>query len=296
VSTIEIDHASKHFGHVHAVNDLSFSVDAGRVTGFLGPNGAGKSTTLRMLLGLIRADAGSATFAGRRYDELEHPSAQVGAVLENASFHPGRSGRNHLRVLAAAGEHPETRVDEVLALVGLSDAGDRRVKGYSMGMRQRLAIAAALLGDPEVLILDEPTNGLDPPGIRWVRDLLRSQAGRGRAVLVSSHLLSEVAQSVDDVVVISHGVLKASGPLEQVLGSPEGPVTRVRAVDPERLATLLGDRGAAAEADGAGALTVRTTPDVVGDVAAEHGIALRELVPVSRSLEEAFFALTGEEG
>jgi ABC-2 type transport system ATP-binding protein len=296
VSTIEIDHASKHFGHVHAVNDLSFSVDAGRVTGFLGPNGAGKSTTLRMLLGLIRADAGSATFAGRRYDELEHPSAQVGAVLENASFHPGRSGRNHLRVLAAAGKHPETRVDEVLDLVGLSDAGDRRVKGYSMGMRQRLAIAAALLGDPEVLILDEPTNGLDPPGIRWVRDLLRSQAGRGRAVLVSSHLLSEVAQSVDDVVVISHGVLKASGPLEQVLGSPEGPVTRVRAVDPDRLATLLGDRGAAAEADGAGALTVRTTPDVVGDVAAEHGIALRELVPVSRSLEEAFFALTGEEG
>ena len=296
MSTIEINGASKHFGHVHAVNDLSFNVDAGRVTGFLGPNGAGKSTTLRILLGLIHADGGSATFAGRRYEELEHPSAQVGAVLENASFHPGRSGRNHLRVLASAGRHPEDRVDEVLALVGLSDAADRRVSGYSMGMRQRLAIAAALLGDPEVLILDEPTNGLDPPGIRWVRDLLRSQAGRGRAVLVSSHLLSEVAQSVDDVVVISHGVLKANGPLEQVLGSPEGPVTRVRAADQERLAALLNERGAAAEPDGAGALTVRTTPDVVGDVAAEHAIPLRELVPVSRSLEEAFFALTGEEG
>jgi len=191
MSTIEITGVSKHFGHVHAVNDLSFTVDAGRVTGFLGPNGAGKSTTIRTLLGLIRADSGSATFAGRRYEELEHPSAQVGAVLENASFHPGRSGRNHLRVLAAAGRHPERRVDQVLSLVGLSDAADRRVKGYSMGMRQRLAIAAALLGDPEVLILDEPTNGLDPPGIRWVRDLLRSEAGRGRAVLVSSHLLSE---------------------------------------------------------------------------------------------------------
>jgi ABC-2 type transport system ATP-binding protein len=296
MSTIEIDGASKHFGKVHAVNDLSFTVDSGRVTGFLGPNGAGKSTTLRILLGLIRADGGSATFAGRRYEELEHPSRQVGAVLENASFHPGRSGRNHLRTLAAAGEHPESRVDEVLELVGLTGAENRRVKGYSMGMRQRLAIAAALLGDPEVLILDEPTNGLDPPGIRWVRDLLRTQAAHGRAVLVSSHLLSEVAQSVDDVVVISHGVLKADGPLEHVLGSPEGPVTRVRAVDPERLAKLLDERGAAAEPDGSGALTVKSTPDVVGDVAAEHGIALRELVPVSRSLEEAFFALTGEEG
>jgi ABC-2 type transport system ATP-binding protein len=296
LSTIEIDSVAKHFGKVQAVRDLSFTVDAGRVTGFLGPNGAGKSTTLRMLLGLIRADAGTATFAGRRYEELPHPSAQVGAVLENASFHPGRSGRNHLRVLATAGEHPAERVDEVLERVQLSGAADRRVKGYSMGMRQRLAIAAALLGDPEVLILDEPTNGLDPPGIRWVRDLLRSEAGRGRAVLVSSHLLSEVAQSVDDVVVISHGLLRANGPLERVLGSPEGPVTRVRAADPDRLAALLTERDAAVEPDGAGALLVRGAPELVGDVAAEHGVALRELVPVSRSLEEAFFALTGEEG
>jgi len=207
-------------------------------------------------------------------------------VLENASFHPGRSGRNHLRVLAAAGRHPEGRVEEVLALVGLSDAADRRVKGYSMGMRQRLAIAAALLGDPEVLILDEPTNGLDPPGIRWVRDLLRSgsEAGRGRAVLVSSHLLSEVAQSVDDVVVISHGVLKANEPLQQVLGSPEGPVTRVRAADLDRLAALLTERGVSAESDGAGALTVRATPDVVGVLVAGFAVepalvALVALVP-----------------
>jgi ABC-2 type transport system ATP-binding protein len=296
LSTIEIDSVSKHFGKVQAVRDLSFTVESGRVTGFLGPNGAGKSTTLRVLLGLIHPDGGSATFAGRTYEELEHPSRQVGAVLENASFHPGRSGRNHLRVLAAAGEHPERRVDEVLELVGLSDAGDRRVKGYSMGMRQRLAIAAALLGDPEVLILDEPTNGLDPPGIRWVRDLLRSEARRGRAVLVSSHLLSEVAQSVDDIVVISHGTLRASGTLESVLGSTaEGPTTRVRAADNERLAALLSERDVEFRDDGAGALLVGGGPDRVADIAAENGIALRELTAVSRSLEEAFFQLTGEE-
>ena len=210
-SAIEISGVSKRFGRVRAVENLSFDVGAGRVTGFLGPNGAGKSTTLRMLLGLIRADAGTATFAGRRYAELPHPSAQVGAVLEHASFHPGRSGRDHLRVLAAAGQHPAARVDTVLAQVGLSDAADRRVKGYSMGMRQRLAIAAALLGDPEVLILDEPVNGLDPPGIRWIRGLLRAEAARGRAVLVSSHLLSEVAQSVDDVVVISQACCVRAG-------------------------------------------------------------------------------------
>jgi ABC-2 type transport system ATP-binding protein len=295
MGAIEINGVSKRFGKVRAVEDLSFTVDAGRVTGFLGPNGAGKSTTLRMLLGLIRADAGTATFAGRRYEELEHPSAQVGAVLEHASFHPGRSGRDHLRVLAAAGRHPAARVGEVLALVGLSDAADRRVKGYSMGMRQRLAIAAALLGDPEVLILDEPVNGLDPPGIRWIRDLLRSEAGRGRAVLVSSHLLSEVAQSVDDVVVIAHGVLRANGPLASVLGSPEGAITRVRAADPGRLAGLLRDQGAAVERVDSGALLVRGAPEVVGTVAAEHRVVLVELVAVSRSLEEAFFELTGDE-
>ena len=183
-------------------------------------------------------------------------------MLENASFHPGRNGRNHLRMLAVAGEHPESRVDEVLEQVELSGAADRRVKGYSMGMRQRLAIAAALLGDPEVLILDEPTNGLDPPGIRWVRDLLRAEARRGRAVLVSSHLLSEVAQSVDDVVVISHGTLRANGTLESVLGSSaEGASTRVRAADNERLAALLSERGVEYRDDGAGALLVSGGPD-----------------------------------
>ena len=178
-------------------------------------------------------------------------------MLEHASFHPGRSGRNHLRVLAAAGRHPDGRVDEVLDQVELTGAADRRVKGYSMGMRQRLAIAAALLGDPEVLILDEPTNGLDPPGIRWVRGLLREQAARGRAVLVSSHLLSEVAQSVDDVVVIAHGVLRGSGPLDQVLGSEDGALTRVRARDAERLGELLRAQDVPVEPDGPGGLLVR---------------------------------------
>jgi ABC-2 type transport system ATP-binding protein len=293
MAAIEFEGLSKRFRNVQAVSELSFAVDAGRVTGFLGPNGAGKSTTLRMLLGLIHPNAGTATFQGVTYEKLAHPSAQVGAVLEEASFHPGRTGRNHLRVLAAAGSHPAARVDAVLEQVGLAAAADRRVKGYSMGMRQRLAIAAALLGEPEVLILDEPTHGLDPPGIRWMRDLVRAEAARGRAVLISSHLLSEVAQSVDDVVVISRGRLRGSGPLESVLGGTDGPVTRVRAGDGERLAILLREGGHAVDADGAGALLVRgTSPEAVGAVAAEHGVALSELVAVSRSLEEAFFEMT----
>ena len=296
MAAIEIQDVSKSFGKVRAVSDLSFSVEAGRVTGFLGPNGAGKSTTLRVLLGLVHADTGVATFGGRRYGELPHPSAHVGAVLEDASFHPGRNGRNHLRVLAAAGRHDPGRVDEVLEVVGLTDAAGRRVKGYSMGMRQRLAIAAALLGDPDVLILDEPVNGLDPPGIRWIRDMLRSEAARGRAVLVSSHLLSEVAQSVDDVVVISHGVMRASGTLESVLGSPDGPVTRVRTARGEQLLDALRAAGLTVEADGANTLIVRgSPPEAVGEIANDRRIALTELVAVSRSLEDAFFDITGGE-
>ena len=297
VPPIDIKGLSKRFGAVQAVSDLSFRVEPGRVIGFLGPNGAGKSTTLRMLLGLVRKDAGEASFGGLAYEDLPHPSSQVGAVLEDASFHPGRSGRNHLRVLAAAGGHPRTRVDDVLEQVGIADAADRRVKGYSMGMRQRLAIAAALLGDPDVLILDEPANGLDPPGIRWMRDLLRYQAGRGRAVLVSSHLLSEVAQSVDDVVIISHGKLRASGPLEEVLGSADGAVTRVRSADDERLAAALREAGMVVDLQASGALIARGTPAAeVGQVAAAQGIALTELVAVSRSLEDAFFELTEAPG
>jgi ABC-2 type transport system ATP-binding protein len=293
VSAVEIREISKRFGKVQAVAGLSFEVSAGRVTGFLGPNGAGKSTTLRMLLGLVHADGGTATFGGRLYGDLEDPSAEVGAVLEDASFHPGRSGRNHLRILAAAGGHPAPRVNQVLEEVGLTGAANRRVRGYSMGMRQRLAIAAALLGDPDVLILDEPANGLDPPGIRWIRGLLREQAGRGRAVLVSSHLLSEVAQSVDDVVVISHGTLRASGTLESVLGSPEGPVTRVRSEDDGKLASALERAGMSVTRGPSGELNVSGVgTEAVGRVANDERIALVELTPVSRSLEEAFFELT----
>jgi ABC-2 type transport system ATP-binding protein len=296
MAAVEINGISKHFGSVQAVSDLSFEVDGGRVTGFLGPNGAGKSTTLRILLGLVHADGGTAEFHGHRFEQLPEPSAEVGAVLEDASFHPGRSGRNHLRILAAAGGHPSSRVDEVLDHVGLGGAGNRRVKGYSMGMRQRLAIAAALLGDPEVLILDEPTNGLDPPGIRWMRDLLRSEAARGRAVLVSSHLLSEVSQSVDDIVVISQGKLRASGPLQQVLGQAQGGVTRVRAGDLDALGKALSAAGLESQPDDSGALLVRgAEPEDVGIAANDHHVPLSELTSVGPSLEDVFFELTGEE-
>jgi ABC-2 type transport system ATP-binding protein len=296
MAPVEIRGLSKRFRTVLAVDDLSFDIEAGRVTGFLGPNGAGKSTTLRALLGLVHPNAGTATFDGRRYDELDRPSATVGAVLEDASFHPGRTGRNHLRVLAVTGQHPPERVDVVLEAVGLTAAADRPVKGYSMGMRQRLAIAAALLGDPEVLILDEPTNGLDPPGIAWMRGMLREQASRGRAVLVSSHLLAEVAQSVDDVVVIAKGRMRGQGTLEQVLGGDEGPATEVRSQDDTRLANALQAAGHSVTRLPAGGLIVPgVAPQEVGVVAHDAGVYLVGLGQQTRSLEQAFFALTGEE-
>ena len=217
-------------------------------------------------------------------------------MLEDASFHPGRTGRNHLRVLAVTGRHPPERVDVVLESVGLTAAADRRVKGYSMGMRQRLAIASALLGDPEVLILDEPTNGLDPPGIAWMRGMLREQAGRGRAVLISSHLLAEVAQSVDDVVVIANGQMRGHGTLEQVLGGDEGPATEVHSQDDQRLARALKAAGHAVTPLSAGGLIVPgVSPTQVGVVAQDNGVYLVGLGQQSRSLEQAFFALTGGE-
>jgi ABC-2 type transport system ATP-binding protein len=293
VAPVEFRDLSKRFGHFAAVDELSFDIEAGRVTGFLGPNGAGKSTTLRALLGLVRPSSGSATFDGQRYDQLKRPAACVGAVLEDASFHPGRSARNHLRILAATGGHPAGRVDEALSAVGLEDAADRRVKGYSMGMRQRLAIAAALLGDPQVLILDEPTNGLDPPGISWLRGLLREQADQGRAVLVSSHVLAEVAQTVDDVVVIAGGQLRAQGTLEQVLGGDAGPATEVRAQDPLRLSGALERRGHRVERDGDVLHVVGATPAQVGEIAGHEQVAVLGLAPRVRSLEEAFLTLTG---
>ena len=293
MAPVEVRDLSKRFGGFAAVKQLSFDIRPGRVTGFLGPNGAGKSTTLRALLGLVRPSSGSATFDGQRYDELERPGTRVGAVLEDASFHPGRSARNHLRVVAATGGHPARRVDEVLAAVDLTAAADRRVKGYSMGMRQRLAIAAALLGDPQVLILDEPTNGLDPPGITWLRGLLREQAAGGRAVLVSSHVLAEVAQSVDDVVVIADGELRAQGTLDDVLGGDDGPATEVRAQDPVRLTGALERRGHRVQRAGDVLHVTGATPEQVGEIAIHERVAVLGLAPRVRSLEDAFLTLTG---
>jgi ABC-2 type transport system ATP-binding protein len=216
-SIVSVRGLTKRFGDVTAVRDLSFDVEAGTVTGFLGPNGAGKTTTLRLLLGLARPTSGDALVFGHRYAELDHPAARVGAVLEAADVHPGRTARDHLRVLAAAARVSSSRVAEVLALVDLEDAADRRVAGYSLGMRQRLALAAALLGAPELLILDEPSNGLDPEGIHWLHDFLIGFAANGGTVLISSHHLAEIAQTVDRVVVIEHGSLVAQCPLEDLM-------------------------------------------------------------------------------
>ena len=218
---IQVTGLRKRFGRVLAVEDVSFTVGYGRITGFLGPNGAGKTTTLRMLLGLIRPDAGTAAITGTIYPKLASPAQTVGALLD-AAAHPGRSGRDHLRVLAAAAGLPEDRAGQLLARVGLQHAARQRVGGYSLGMRQRLALAAALLGDPAVLVLDEPANGLDPQGIRWLRDLLRSLAAEGRAVLVSSHILAEVTQTTDDVVIIHHGRTVTQAPLPDLLATRPG--------------------------------------------------------------------------
>ena len=209
---------TKRFGDVTAVDGLTFSLRPGTVTGFVGPNGAGKTTTLRLLLGLAEPTTGQALVFGQRYRELENPALSVGAVLESNDFHPGRSGRDHLRVLARAAEIPDARVDELLALVGLEATAGRRVKGYSLGMRQRLGLATALLGDPALLVLDEPANGLDPAGVRWLRSLLRGFAERGGTVLVSSHVLAEIAQTVDQVVIIDRGRLVVAAPLAELAG------------------------------------------------------------------------------
>jgi ABC-2 type transport system ATP-binding protein len=292
---IEVDDLTKRFGATLAVDDLSFSVEPGRITGFLGPNGAGKSTTMRAILGLVRPTAGRTAVLGRPYSELEDPVRRVGVLLETFDAHPGRTGRNHLRVLALAGGIPRSRVDEVLALVDMSTAARRRVKGYSLGMRQRLGLAAALLGDPEVLVLDEPANGLDPQGIRWLRDFLRSLATEGRTILVSSHVLSEVAQTVDDVVIIHRGSLVRQAAMAEVEAMAAG-ATSVRSPDAERLAHLLGEASLEAHVVGDGRLAVNAAPERVGEIAAVHGVVLHELVVERASLEEVFLELTGEPG
>jgi ABC-2 type transport system ATP-binding protein len=289
---IEVEHLTKRFRRATAVDDLSFRVPRGRITGFLGPNGAGKTTTLRVLLGLALPTSGRASVAGRRYRELEAPLKTVGAVLEASNYHPARTGRNHLRVLAAAAGIAHARVDQVLAEVELSDAARRRVGAYSLGMRQRLSVAAALLGEPELLVLDEPANGLDPEGIRWLRNFLRSFAEGGGTVFVSSHVLAEVSQLADEVVIIHRGKLVAHQPVVELIAQAAG-ATRVRSPRAAALLERLQAAGIDAEADG-DRLAVHAPPERVGDLAAEAGIPLHELVADTGSLEEAFLELTAE--
>jgi ABC-2 type transport system ATP-binding protein len=283
---------TKRYGAVTAVDDLSFTVRAGAVTGFLGPNGAGKTTTLRMVLGLARPTAGSATILGRTFTALPDPARSVGANLEICGMHPGRSGRNHLRALTAIAGLPRARADEVLDLVEMRSAANRRAGGYSTGMRQRLGLAAALLGDPEVLVLDEPANGLDPQGIRWLRDFLRGVASEGRTVLVSSHVLSEVQQTVDDVIVINRGRMVTSGPIGGLV--TEGAV-RVRAPRAAELAAALERDGADVTAAGDALEVKGRTTEEVGELAFSAGVPLHELTLETASLEDVFFRLTAEE-
>jgi ABC-2 type transport system ATP-binding protein len=290
---IVVDRLSKTYKTVRAVDDLSFVVEPGRVTGFLGPNGAGKTTTLRMLLNLVTPTSGTATIDGVRYADLRDPIRHVGGILEASSAHRGRTGRNHLRIICRAAGFPMSRADEVLELVGLTPAADRKFKGYSMGMRQRLGIAAALIGDPQVLVLDEPANGLDPEGIRWMRDLLKTFAGDGRTVLVSSHLLSEMEILADDLVIIAAGQLVTQGSVHGVVDSmATSGRTTVRTPDPARLTAALGD-AVHVTADGDGELTVTGVDAVaIGDAALAAGVAIHQLVTQRPDLEEVFLELT----
>ena len=290
MSTISIQNLTKRYGSVLAVDDLSFDVQPGQVTGFLGPNGSGKTTTLRILLGLAAPTAGTATIDGLVYHQLPDPVRQVGAALDSNSFHPGRSAAQHLRVIATATGLPRRRVDEVLGLVGLSDAAGRAVGGYSLGMRQRLSLAGALLGDPGVLVFDEPLNGLDPDGIRWLRGLLRELAAQGRTVFVSSHLLTEVAQTVDDVVVLSHGRLMAQTALSDLVARSS--VVRARTPDAARLLEVLAAAGLRVRLVDATTVEARSaTADAVGVAAAAAGVTILELSRHDEDLESLFFDL-----
>ncbi|MDQ4134357.1 MAG: ABC transporter ATP-binding protein [Actinomycetota bacterium] len=291
---IVIEGLTKRYGPVLAVDDLSLSVAAGRVTGFLGPNGAGKTTTLRILLGLVRPTRGSARINGQTYADLAHPARTVGAVLEATSFHPGRRARDHLEIVATAARLPLDRVAEMLDRVGLSDAAHRRVGGFSLGMRQRLGLAAALLGDPEILILDEPTNGLDPDGVRWLRGLGRELAADGRTVLVSSHLLSEIAQTVDDVVIVAGGKLVTAGPLAGVARQAASQfAVLLRTSAPAEAQRALAAAELDVTLDSDGALVVSgATPDAVGGAVAHAGLTVYEMRPLDRTLEDVFLELT----
>ncbi|GAA0517477.1 multidrug ABC transporter ATP-binding protein [Paractinoplanes deccanensis] len=293
MSMIDVRGLTKRYGPHTVVDDLSFTVEAGQVTGFLGPNGAGKSTTLRMIVGLAAPDRGSVTIGGRRYAEIPVPLLEVGALLDAAAVHGSRTAYAHLHALAVSNGLPRRRVGEVLARTGLESVAGKRAGGFSLGMRQRLGIAATLLGDPKVLIFDEPVNGLDPEGIRWARDLMRSLAAEGRAVLVSSHLMSEMAQTADHLIVIGRGRLVADAAVSELThASGEGTVL-VRAAEPGDFALRLSAAGAGVREGLEGSLVVSgMSAGDIGRLAAYHGVALSELTPQRVSLEDAFMELT----
>ncbi|MFF0498927.1 ABC transporter ATP-binding protein [Nocardia aobensis] len=302
---IECRGLTKRFGATVAVENLSFTVTPGKVTGFLGPNGAGKSTTMRMILGLDQPTAGTAVIQGKRYRELDHPLRAVGALLDAKWVHPNRSARSHLRWMAAANDIPAGRVEEVLRLVGLTEVADKKAGGFSLGMSQRLGLAGALLGDPPVLLFDEPVNGLDPEGILWIRRFMQRLAAEGRTVLVSSHLLSEMAQTADHLVVIGRGRLIADTDTKDFIAKSSESTVRVRSPQLDELRSLLTSNGMTVREDGSAAdregsadtapalVVVGETSDAIGKLAGANSITLYELAPQQASLEEAFMRMTG---
>lgn len=286
---------TKKFGDKTAVQDVSFTVRPGTVTGFLGPNGAGKSTTMRMIVGLDTPTAGRTTIGGTDYRHLRAPLTEVGVLLDAKAVHPGRSARNHLRALATTHGIPLSRVDEVIDLAGIAPVSRKRAGKFSLGMGQRLGIASALLGDPHTLILDEPVNGLDPEGVLWVRRLARHAASEGRTVLLSSHLMSEMAQTADHVIVMGRGRVLADAPLDELVRSWTTPMVRISAPRAAALATVLAGPGVEIMSTGPETLEITGIPaSRIGDIAAEHRFALHELTPASGSLEDAYLALTGD--
>ncbi|MBW4033334.1 MAG: ATP-binding cassette domain-containing protein [Acidobacteria bacterium] len=293
---IEAVGLSKRYGQKVAVDDVSFTVKPGMVTGFLGPNGAGKSTTMRLIVGLDRPTSGRVTVNGANYVNLRAPLREVGVLLDAKAVHTGRTAENHLLALGATHGIGRTRVDEVIALTGLESVARRRVGGFSLGMGQRLGIAAALLGDPGVLILDEPVNGLDPEGVIWVRELTRHLASEGRTIFLSSHLMSEMAQTADHIIVLGRGRVIADAPVATIEALAAGDVVTVRTPDATRLAALLADAGITVTATEPELLQVSGLPAPrIGELAAQHGIVLHELTPVVGSLEDAYLALTQDE-
>jgi ABC-2 type transport system ATP-binding protein len=292
MAALSVQGLTKRFGRLTAVDDLSFEVAPGTFTGFLGPNGSGKTTTLRMLLGLVRPSAGVALVNGSPYSRLQHPASTLGAALEATGFHPGRSARNHLRILAHPSGIPVARVDEVLAEVELTDAARRRVGGFSLGMRQRLMLAGALLGDPDILVLDEPTNGLDPAGVHWLRQLLRRRVDQGGTVLVSSHLIAELALSADSVVIINDGRLVTQARVSE-LTQDFGSAVRVRTPQARELHQMLSSRGITTDLAAPDEVVARgATPQQVGEAVAATGLVVYEMTVERHNLEEAFLELT----